>query len=91
MTQQLCMRCFVSGKVQGVWFRASAKTQAEQLNISGWARNLTDGRVEVFACGAEEQLEMFYDWLKMGPPLAKVNECTRDMLPWEKHQGFNTM
>ena len=68
------MRCSISGKVQGVWFRASAKEQAEQLQIRGWARNVSDGSVEVFACGTESQLELFYSWLQHGPRLARVDD-----------------
>lgn len=91
MTKQLCMRCYISGKVQGVWFRASAKEQADNLNINGWARNLPDGRIEVFACGTENQLDLFYDWLKHGPRLAIVNEYNREDLPWENYIGFDTL
>ncbi|KTD32878.1 acylphosphatase [Legionella nautarum] len=91
MVKQLCMRCYVSGKVQGVWFRASAKEQANHLGVNGWARNLADGRVEVFACGDEGQLQLFYDWLKQGPALANVTESTRTDLPWEDYQGFDTL
>ena len=76
MDQQLCMRCYISGTVQGVWYRASAKEQAKELNIRGWARKLADGRVEVIACGSETELEVFYTWLKHGPRMAKVEECT---------------
>ncbi len=88
MTQQLCMRCYISGKVQGVWFRAATKEQAQKRNINGWVRNLSDGRVEVFACGIDNQLEQFYDWLKQGPPLAKVKECTRENRQWEHYPTF---
>lgn len=90
MSNQLCMRCYVSGKVQGVWYRATAKEQADQLGIQGWAKNLANGSVEVFACGSKEQLESLYSWLKQGPQLAKVEECTREYLPWEEHDGFDT-
>ncbi|CDZ77388.1 Acylphosphatase [Legionella massiliensis] len=88
MTQRLCMRCYVSGKVQGVWFRASAKQKAEQLALSGWARNLADGRVEVFACGEKDQLELFYTWLQHGPQHAIVSECSREELAWKEVSGF---
>lgn len=91
MTKQLCMRCYISGKVQGVWFRASAKREADKLQISGWARNLIDGRVEVFACGTENQLEQFYIWLQHGPQLARVDSHTREDLPWEVYSEFNTL
>lgn len=91
MTKPVCMRCYISGKVQGVWFRASAKDEADKLEISGWARNLTDGRVEVFACGDENQLELFYSWLKNGPQLAQIKEYTREFVTWEEHTGFDTL
>lgn len=91
MTSQLCMRCYIAGKVQGVWFRASAKIEADKLRISGWARNLDDGRVEVFACGTIEQLEQFHIWLQNGPLHARVDCYTREDLPWEEHQGFDTL
>ncbi|USQ13405.1 acylphosphatase [Legionella lytica] len=90
MNNQSCMHCFVSGKVQGVWYRASTKEQAVQLGINGWARNLPDGRVEVFACGAQDKLEQLYLWLQEGPRLAIVNDCSREDLPWEEYVGFDT-
>ena len=91
MNKNLCMRCYISGTVQGVWFRASTKEQADKLNISGWVRNLTDGRVEVFACGTEQQLELFYSWLQQGPQLAKVNEHSRENVLWEECSGFKVI
>ncbi|HAT1792970.1 TPA: acylphosphatase [Legionella pneumophila] len=91
MAKELCMRCYISGRVQGVWFRASAKNLAEQLMISGWARNLADGRVEVFACGKEDKLEEFYTWLQKGPLNARVDVCTRENLPWEDYITFDVL
>jgi acylphosphatase len=91
MSKQLCMHCYISGKVQGVWFRATAKEQADSLGINGWAHNLADGRVEIFACGDENQLETFYAWLKHGPQLARVTNYTREDVPWENHTGFATL
>lgn len=89
MTNQSCMRCYISGRVQGVWYRASTLKQAEQLEIKGWAKNLEDGRVEVFACGNNEALELFYNWLKQGPPMAKVLDIIREDLPWQNYDGFD--
>lgn len=68
----VCRRCLVSGRVQGVFYRATARDQAENLNVTGWARNLADGRVEVLACGDPEAVERFCDWLGEGPPAAQV-------------------
>jgi len=91
MTNRLCMRFYISGKVQGVWFRASAKEEAVKLQISGWARNLIDGRVEVFACGTKMQLEEFYAWLQHGPQFAEVNEILCDIVSWEEYSGFDIL
>lgn len=89
MTKHLCMHCYISGKVQGVWFRASTKVQADKLTITGWVRNLPDGRVEVLACGTEDQLEQLYTWLQQGPQYARVDEYTRENLPWQEYTGFH--
>jgi len=67
-----CRRCYVSGKVQGVFYRASTKNKAEQLGISGYAKNLPDSRVEVIACGTSKALTEFIGWLWQGPPHAQV-------------------
>ncbi|KTD03326.1 acylphosphatase [Fluoribacter gormanii] len=91
MTNQACMRCYISGKVQGVWYRASAQREAKKLDITGWARNLDDGRVEVFACGKVDDLRLFYTWLKEGPDFAVVEECTYEELIWQEYQGFDTL
>jgi len=48
---KICVHSFVSGKVQGVWFRQSTKEQALKQDVTGWAKNLSDGRVEVLLCG----------------------------------------
>ncbi|KTD73700.1 acylphosphatase [Legionella tucsonensis] len=90
MMNQICMRCYISGKVQGVWYRASAQREAKKLGITGWAQNLSDGRVEIFACGAVENLKLFYAWLQEGPQLAVVEECTYEELSWQEYEGFDT-
>jgi len=68
-----CRRCFISGRVQGVFFRASTRARALELGINGYARNLPDGRVEVLACGPDVQLQQLCDWLQQGPPGARVS------------------
>lgn len=65
-------RFLVSGRVQGVSFRASAREQALRLGLRGHARNLADGRVEVLAVGGEDALAELEAWLRKGPPLAEV-------------------
>ncbi|MGH8494692.1 MAG: acylphosphatase [Gammaproteobacteria bacterium] len=68
----MCRRCHVTGRVQGVFFRASTAERARALGIAGWAKNLPDGRVEVLACGTEEAVESLTDWLRRGPSGARV-------------------
>jgi acylphosphatase len=70
----VCKRCLVSGKVQGVFYRASTAERARALGITGYAKNLPDGRVEVLACGDEVQMKELIDWLWKGPPAAKVQD-----------------
>jgi acylphosphatase len=78
-------RFFVTGKVQGVFFRASAAREAKQLGLTGYARNLADGRVEVLACGSPERVEELANWLQHGPPMARVD---RVEISVEKIQDF---
>lgn len=74
-----CLRCLVSGRVQGVYYRASTQRRAEALGLTGWVRNLPDGRVELVAMGPERALEELREWLWQGPPQARVAEvrCER--------------
>jgi acylphosphatase len=65
----------ISGKVQGVFFRASTKGAAEHLGISGFVRNEPDGSVYIEAEGEEEKLNQFMEWCRIGPPRAKVEKC----------------
>ncbi|MBA1147030.1 acylphosphatase [Ectothiorhodospiraceae bacterium WFHF3C12] len=69
-----CHKCYVSGRVQGVFFRASAREEAQRLGVSGYAKNLHDGRVEVLMCGEPDATAAFRAWLKNGPPQAVVTE-----------------
>ena len=71
-------RFLVSGKVQGVFFRASTCEQARRLGLKGRARNLADGRVEVLALGASENVDALAFWLQAGPPMARVDEVLRE-------------
>ena len=84
----IARRCFVAGRVQGVFYRASARQRATELGVAGYARNLADGRVEVLACGAREAVEAFCGWLWQGPPAASVTSvdvqdlAVEDVVPW---------
>jgi acylphosphatase len=64
----------VAGRVQGVFFRASTKTSADHLNITGFVKNQPDGTVYIEAEGEEKDLEQFIDWCKQGPKAARVEE-----------------
>ena len=85
-----CARFLVSGKVQGVFFRASTREQALRLGIRGHAQNLADGDVEVLACGTHEALDELGCWLRHGPPAARVERVTRATLPDRNIEGFST-
>jgi acylphosphatase len=73
-------RFLVSGRVQGVFFRASAVETARSLELRGFTRNLADGRVEVVAAGAADALDALEKWLRQGPPLARVDAVDVDAL-----------
>jgi len=80
----------VEGRVQGVFYRASTREQALALGLSGHARNLPDGRVEVLASGAGESLDALERWLWQGPPAANVTSVRREALAPRQLQGFVT-
>ncbi len=73
----MATRFLISGKVQGVWFRASTRDVAVGLGLRGYAKNLADGRVEVLATGKPEAIEALAAWLGRGPPLACVETMER--------------
>jgi len=72
----MCVRCVVSGRVQGVWFRGATREKARELGVSGYAENLDDGRVAVLAYGSEDAVKSLVKWLWQGPPMARVTEVT---------------
>ncbi len=67
-----CRHFLVSGRVQGVFFRANTQAMARRLGLTGWVCNLPDGRVELVACGEEDRLKQLEAWLWQGPPHARV-------------------
>jgi acylphosphatase len=76
-------RCFVSGRVQGVYYRASTRQKAVELGLRGYASNLEDGRVEVLAVGSAAAVQSLIDWLAVGPPAARVDEVAVETLELE--------
>ena len=83
-----CKHFLVSGRVQGVYFRAYTQQQAERLMLTGWVRNLRDGRVEVLACGDDAALTALQEWLWQGPELARVNAVSSESVATEHHSDF---
>lgn len=84
----LCRRCYVSGRVQGVFFRASTQQQSLKLGVNGYARNLSDGRVEVLACGEAAKVDALCDWLQSGPPQARVSDVQCETVAVAVSPGF---
>ena len=68
----VCKKCLVGGRVQGVFYRATAARRARELGIVGHARNLPDGRVEVLARGDEASVSVFVEWLWTGSSASRV-------------------
>jgi acylphosphatase len=68
----ICKKCLVSGRVQGVFYRAATAQRARELGITGHAKNLPDGRVEVLACGEDDAVQELIEWLWTGSSASKV-------------------
>ncbi len=81
-------RFVVSGRVQGVWFRDSTRREAQSLGITGYAVNLQSGEVEVLACGESGALDALRDWLRQGPPMAKVDAVAETRVDYRTLPGF---
>ncbi len=71
----IARRVLVTGRVQGVAFRWSAQRQADRLGLSGWVRNLADGRVEAWIEGEPDAVAAMLSWLERGPSPAHVDRC----------------
>jgi acylphosphatase len=83
------VHAYVSGTVQGVFFRQTCRQIARRHHLLGWVRNLPDGRVEVWAQGEEPALEEFVAWLWAGPPRAQVDGVeSHDVAPDNTLQDF---
>jgi acylphosphatase len=84
MVQKARIHIFVSGQVQGVFFRAETRIKAKELGLFGWVRNLENGQVEILAEGEKEKLEKLVEWAKEGPALARVNGLK---VEWQEYKG----
>jgi acylphosphatase len=83
--------CWVSGRVQGVYYRGTTTQRARQMGISGYARNLPDGRVEVLVQGSQGAVEAFIQWLWIGSSASKVTAVeVRDQAATQPREGFTS-
>lgn len=78
----------IKGKVQGVFYRATAQEVAEELHVTGCVKNTPEGKVEITASGSEEQLQKFISWCKQGPPKAVVTNVSVNQIAEEEFDGF---
>jgi acylphosphatase len=83
---QVCY--YISGRVQGVWFRESTRLKATRLGLTGTATNLEDGRVRVQAEGTEAALAEIEAWLQHGPPMAKVSQVVPGTISFDSVEDF---
>ncbi|OKH15334.1 acylphosphatase [Fischerella major NIES-592] len=86
MSQSIRAHLFISGRVQGVGYRFATVDTASQLGLSGWVRNLPDGRVEAVFEGVQEVVEEMIRWCHQGPPAATVKDV---VVEYEKPEGLN--
>lgn len=90
MLRKIARRWLISGTVQGVGFRYFVQNKATALGLSGWARNLEDGRVEVYAVGHEGALNDLSGFLHTGPRMAEVRRVEQQDDEPQTLSGFNT-
>lgn len=81
----------ISGKVQGVFFRASAKEKALELALNGWIKNTPDGSVEATVSGSDEGVQQFVAWCRQGPPRAEVSHVSVTPKPDSGFNGFEVL
>ncbi|UCF49011.1 MAG: acylphosphatase [Thermoplasmatales archaeon] len=80
----------ISGRVQGVWFRANTKQKAEMLGLTGWVKNTNDGRVEAVFEGDNDKLDEMIKWCHKGPSLSKVDKVDiKKQKPTDEFDGFS--
>jgi len=84
MQQKTRLHIIIQGQVQGVFFRNTAKKIAEEMGMTGWVRNLPDGRLEAVVEGEKDKLEKMAKWAKKGPILARVEKIE---LEWGEYKG----
>lgn len=85
-----CRLIRVSGRVQGVFYRASTRAKAAELGLTGYAINLDNGEVEVLVCGSAAAISTLEAWLWEGPTGARVTRVSGEYRPFEERAGFTT-
>ncbi len=85
------LRVVVSGRVQGVAFRAAMQREASALGVRGWVRNRSDGCVEALIAGAAADLERLLDWARRGPPAARVERVLSEPAEAPRHDAFQVL
>ena len=86
--QCVTLHGFVTGRVQGVFFRAETRRKALELGLNGWVKNLADGRVELLVSGPAAGLDSMRTWLQRGPPLARVDNLNLTPVKQAPQPGF---
>lgn len=88
MTQPVCKRFVVTGRVQGVFYRSATQDSALRLGLNGWVRNCSDGSVELVACGEARALDELEAWLWRGPSHARVEAVSQEAVAPRTFSGF---
>ncbi len=84
MNEKIRAHIFVQGMVQGVFFRVKTRQKAKVLGVTGWVKNLPDGRVEAVFEGGKEKVEQIIEWIKKGPLFSRVDDVKVD---FEEYKG----
>lgn len=84
MAEKARVQVLISGRVQGVFYRAYTRDQAVARGLTGWVRNLPDGRVAAVIEGDKDKIESLLAWCRQGPPYARVEEVLTE---WQPYQG----
>ena len=85
---QICKHFIVTGKVQGVYYRQNTMEKAKSLGLTGWVQNLSDGSVELIACGEADTIKQLESWLWQGPEAANVLDVRATDEPLQNFSDF---
>lgn len=88
MAVKIAIRVLIFGRVQGVFFRTSAKRLAKQFGLTGWIKNLDNGQVEAVFEGSPKTMEKMIAWCRHGPPLAQVTDLQTSPYPIKNYSDF---